>query len=143
MTHEERLKYEEVLELDLCRPAVESIDPNVGPNRFMDILSTAEDKIKEDIDNARTTIIIEYSIINDLRHTMAELIKMADDSRKDGNTDEAGKYEEACSQFYDGIGSCLENIDDKSHHLNVLESSLVFVRELRDYYKKNNPDYEE
>jgi hypothetical protein len=68
---------------------------------------------------------------------MADLIKMSDDSRKEGNTEEAGKYEEACAQFYDGIGSCLENIDDKSHHLNVLESSLEFVKELKQYYIKN------
>jgi len=135
MTHEERLKYEEVLELDLCRPAIESVQ-NSRLSDFMNVLGNAEDKIKEDIDNAKTTIIIEYSIINDLRHTMADLIKMADTARSEGNTDEAGKYEEACSQFYDGIGSCLENIDDKSHHLNVLESSLDFIKELREYYVK-------
>ena len=139
MTHEERLKYEEVLELDLCRPAIESVNGTRLSN-FVNTLYKAEDKIKEDIDNAKTTIIIEYSIINDLRHTMADLIKMADESRKDGDTEQAGKYEEACSQFYDGIGSCLENIDDKSHHLNVLESSLDFISELLEYYKKNNPN---
>ena len=136
MTHEERKKYEEVLELDLCRPAIESID-NAKLSDFMNILNSVEDKIKEDLDNARTAIIIEYSIINDLRLTMADLIKMSDNSRKEGNTEEAGKYEEACAQFYDGIGSCLENIDDKSHHLNVLESSLDFVKELKQYYIKN------
>ena len=135
MTHEERVKYEEVLELDLCRPAIESIDNNKLSD-FMNILTTSEDKIKEDIDNARTAIIIEYSIINDLRNIMADLIKMSDGSRKEGNSEEAGKYEEACAQFYDGIHSCLDNIDDKSHHLNVLESSLDFIKELREYYVK-------
>ncbi len=136
MTHEQRKKYEELLGLDIYSPAIEAID-NSRLSDFINVLNTAEDNIKEDLDNARTAIIIEYSIINDLRNMMKDLIKLSDKARKEGNTDEAGKYEESCEQFYGGIYSCLENIEDKSHHLTVLESSLEFIKELRSYYIEN------
>lgn len=136
MTHEQRKKYEDLLGLDIYGPTIEAID-NSRLSDFINVLNTAEDNIKEDLDNARTAIIIEYSIINDLRNMMKDLIKLSDKARKEGNTDEAGKYDESCEQFYDGIYSCLENIEDKSHHLSVLESSLEFIKELRSYYIEN------
>jgi hypothetical protein len=136
MTHEQRKKYEDLLGMDIYSPAIEAID-NSRLSDFINVLNTAEDNIKEDLDNARTAIIIEYSIINDLRNMMKDLIKLSDNARKEGNTDEAGKYEESCEQFYNGIYSCLENIEDKSEHLSVLESSLEFIKDLRSYYIEN------